>query len=556
MITHNEPLLPLDAIGTFECSRWRNALFRRFKVFRSHLENHYRWLATQHSYVEANRWLGATAEKMKLGGTGLTIDADQQAVSDYAKAKSKACEKLIHDAYRRVGTEGMLLLVRNEVNRTGISFPLPEDKEPTKEQKVAALARLCDFSWWRRKLITWQSRELEAFARELGFVCRKTGAYISNISFARRSDRKRSNRALLEKLQAENELGQTYTLAELADLSVSNPAIRRTELMVRMRGFENIANEASEQFTGQFCTLTCPSKYHARSKSGIQNSKYNGATPLEAQHYLNTVWQRTRAAWKRQGIEAFGMRVVEPHHDGTPHWHLLLFFESTQVAPATAILQGYALEEDGEEPGASEHRLQVVTIDPSKGSATGYIAKYISKNIDGYGIDADQYGLDAKNSAQRIEAWASVWGIRQFQQIGGASVTVWRELRRLDAETIDASLLAQLIQAADNGEWDHFTELMGGAICPRNERPVRPMYLAKAEENRYGEIIQKLNGLFYCSSQIVTRLHTWVISKVATTSHEANIVSVAPDGLNEFDPVFSFAPEGRTWSSVNNCTGN
>gem|GEM_PF-5981652 len=37
--------------------------------------------------------------------------------------------------------------------------------------------------------------------------------------------------------------------------------------------------------------------------------------------------------------------------------------------------------------------------------------------------------------------------------------------------------------------------------------------------------------------------------------HEANIDSVAPDGLNEFDPVFSFAPEGRTWSSVNNCTG-
>lgn len=542
-----EQLLPLDAIGTFECRRWRSKLFRRFKVFRSHLENHYRWLATHQSHVEANRWLSETANKMKLGGTGLTIDADQQAVADYAKAKSKACELLIHDAHRRLGAEGMLALVSKEVNRTGIEFPLNDEPAPSKEAKVAALARVCDHSWWKRKLIKWQSRELEAFARELGFVSKKAGAYISNISFARRNDRKRGNRALLEKLQAENELGQTYTLAQLADLSVSNPAIRRTELMVRMRGFENIANECEGQYTGQFYTLTCPSKYHARSKLGTLNPKYNGSTPLEAQEYLNGVWQRTRAAWKRQGIEAFGMRVAEPHHDGTPHWHLLLFFKSEQVQSATSILQRYALEEDGNEPGAQEHRLKVVDIDPNRGSATGYIAKYISKNIDGYGIDADNYGLDAKDSSQRIEAWASTWGIRQFQQIGGASVTVWRELRRLDAETIDAALLAKLMQAADAGEWDMFNELMGGAICPRTERPVRPMYLTKVEENRYGELIKKLSGLLYISSKVITRVHTWVVSIVSpNTPNEMRNENTGGSQMSCLSSGLAFPPDRAT----------
>ena len=44
-------------------------------------------------------------------------------------------------------------------------------------------------------------------------------------------------------LVAENELGDTYTLAELAELSTSNPINRRHELMTRIRGFEEFAQQ-------------------------------------------------------------------------------------------------------------------------------------------------------------------------------------------------------------------------------------------------------------------------------------------------------------------------
>lgn len=51
--------------------------------------------------------------------------------------------------------------------------------------------------------------------------------------------------------------------------------------------------------------------------------------------------------------------------------------------------------------GAAEHRFTAVAIAWSRGTAAGYIAKYISKNIDGFGLDADLHGRDSKDSATR-----------------------------------------------------------------------------------------------------------------------------------------------------------
>ena len=154
----------------------------------------------------------------------------------------------------------------------------------------------------------------------------------------------------------------------------------------------------------------------------------------------------------------------------------MLFIEPSDKVRPLEVMRTYALLEDGDEPGAEEARFKEVEIDYDRASATGYIVKYICKNIDGdfqeNGEDAeDWYGNLAKDVAARVRAWAGIHGIRQFQQIGGPPVAVWRELRRL--EHADDDVVEKALEAADRSDWAGFIGTMNGPCAKRAEKPIK-----------------------------------------------------------------------------------
>lgn len=164
-----------------------------------------------------------------------------------------------------------------------------------------------------------------------------------------------------------------------------------------------------------------------------------------------------------------------------------------------AVLRKYALQDSGDEPGAAQRRCDFKLIDKSKGTAAGYIAKYVAKNIDGEHVGDDLEGCPATESAKRVEAWAATWRVRQFQQVGGAPVTVWRELRKVRAMPADApEHLKQAHRAATkrperhDGDdtatvaWDAYCRAQGGTTCGR--RAAIKLAMREADGlGRYGD---------------------------------------------------------------------
>ena len=420
------------------------------------------------------------------------------------------------------------------------------------QDKVApAVIRMFTETWWRSRLRKVAASWREHLQIAMGNVSKKKYAYASKNCITDWHEQKRRTREFLKGLELEDEDGNRISLIEKYDGSVANPAIRRCELMTRIRGFENICNELG--YVGEFYTLTAPSKYHATTKAGYRNHKWSGASPSDTQNYLTDLWARIRAKLHREEIRIFGIRVAEPHHDGTPHWHMLMFMLPEDVERVRSVLRDYAWQEDAHElksDKAKKARFHAEAIDPEKGSATGYVAKYIAKNIDGYALDDekdDESGELLKETAPAVSAWAARWRIRQFQFIGGAPVTVYRELRRLaDTETAHGLSVefAAVHDAADAGDWAGYVNAQGGPFVRRDELQVRTLYEPRTEYNQYGEETVCIRGVYDTyvgdSSPILTRLTQWKI-----VPKRAQVEGVEVKG----------AP-APSRSSVNNCTGS
>ncbi len=421
--------------------------------------------------------------------------------------------KMTEDGIHKADAKKVLFAVKEPADMWGFCPTLPdltayeqavangEDVTRVVYVIVNAIARLTDAIWWQRQLERAFKQYKEHAAIIIGKVRIGVSPYVSHKTLVEYQAKKKANAAWVNLMTLINEQHDLeLPLADAVLASISNPELRRIELMVRMRGFEELA--AQQGYVGEFYTWTAPSKYHSwkKGKSGkaYSNSKYKGASPRKTQKYFCKQWSKVRAKLDRNDITTFGFRVVEPHHDGTPHWHLLLFFKPVQVEQARKIICDYAVEHDKEElniklddytPDDCSPRFDYKSIDPTKGSATGYIAKYIAKNIDGAYVDADfEAESSGKHGAQGVAAWASTWNIRQFQQIGGASVTVWRELRRLHEQITNDDILERARKAADSANWQAYIEANGGIKCKRDARPVK---LAVTRERSF--ILQKLH---------------------------------------------------------------
>ncbi|MHA3267420.1 replication endonuclease [Yersinia pseudotuberculosis] len=573
---------------------------------KSHFQNKIRWLRENHGDKHTNAFLTGTGKNalLRLDAVRQYQGVSQGRISELMayfqgiyshlaelnkrRVKSLASEvagrinemfctevstpteetRILSDAelltiYRNIALEVWSLRVRPPHWRELGPKPNQPDEPVDRTVYYSAIARSINPDWWERKLWRLRNDWRESQLRAAGLIHKRAAPYVSKEALADWIEQKRRNREFFKRHELVDDEGNTVSLEAMVDASISNPTIRRHELMARMQGIELVAQSRGD--VGVFYTITCPSKYHANNQSGHANPKWNHSTPPQAQAYLTKLWANIGSKLGRENLRVYGFRVAEPHHDGTPHWHLLLFMKPQERHAITEIMRAYAVKTDRAELGKrTSARFTAKRLDPKKGSATAYIAKYISKNIDGYALDGEldhETGKPLKETARFAMAWASRHRIRQYQPIGTPPVTVWRELRKLSNQLVTTLKISGTYQrgkpllidpamdavtaAADAGCFATYIMKQGGVLIPREDYTVRIAYQDNEQPNAYGEITEKIFGIYSPllgeASRICTRLKTWKI--VARQK-------VKPAVVVGFD-VFQDGP-AVPWSSVNN----
>lgn len=426
--------------------------------------------------------------------------------------------------------------------------PVPYDLIP------GSLARMLCADWWYRKL--WQIR-CEWREEQLRAVClvnRKASPYVSYEAVIHKREQRRKSLEFFQSHELVNADGDTLDMEDVVNASSSNPAHRRNEMMACVKGLELIAEMRGD--CAVFYTITCPSRFHATLNNGRPNPKWTCETVRQSSDYLVDTFAAFRKAMHKAGLRWYGVRVAEPHHDGTVHWHLLCFMRKKDRRTLTTLLRKFAIREDRPELGNNTGpRFKSELINPRKGTPTSYIAKYISKNIDGRGLSKEiskETGKSLRDSAEHVSAWASLHRVQQFRFFGIPGRQAYRELRLLagqaarqqadkkaGAPVLDNPRLDAVLAAADAGCFATYIMKQGGVLVPRKHHLVRTAYELNDEPSTYGDHSIRIYGIWspIVECRICTHAMKWKMVRKAVDVQEAT----ADQGA------------GAPWTRGNNC---
>lgn len=322
-------------------------------------------------------------------------------VSSYSKSLSENCKSVKDGDYSHIFHQWLDHFLPNENDKSKISIRL--------EDWVYVKSKLF-------KLIKAHTLYYEQSSGEVGF---NSGSfYVGKESMRWRSQQVRSNESFLNHinifpLQGGQNSPLTSAKAERDFAEKYNICI----------GLEEYAKDIN--FGCLFVTITSPPNMHSNPKNG--NNCWDGTSAKLAHDHLSKKWKNFQNSLSRKyGIrlsegDAFGIKVVEPNCDGTPHWHILIYstFENLHGGISELLTKYFGLTESS-----------LTTIDCSKGiySVNKPPTSYVLKSLEG----ASSLGLVLLAKEKRVAAWRSALGIRCFQRFGNtASTAAWQMFRRL-----------------------------------------------------------------------------------------------------------------------------
>ena len=327
--------------------------------------------------------------------------------------------------------------------------------------------------YWSRALRVAIRRRREHVFLHAGLVSAAAEQYVSDFQLKERAwqleQQKKwmENTLLVHSAMPPDE--EPKTLAEVA----KSPWQRFSKLYAFTKAMDAIAEENS--LSAAMLTLTLEPQWHPNPQYG--KNSWNGASPRDAHRSLAQRWQSVLRDLHRVNIGISGLRVVEAHQDGCPHWHIWMLYRpeveldiletvmkyfpnklkvrsSGTSRKSTARSDYYDTVSDltsgsGRKAAYPKEGAQTewARIDRSISSGATYAMKCLLKTVDAgtalneeVGLFDDHADAGQKSEAQkahqqackRVDAYRGVWGINAGQLFGVAKcLTAWDELRRL-----------------------------------------------------------------------------------------------------------------------------
>jgi hypothetical protein len=309
--------------------------------------------------------------------------------------------------------------------------------------------------WWRRRLRRAAKKAQVWYDTALRLAKHGESPFVSQ--FTLDAYRQRRDNA------AEWAAGQVVQFADGTEVPLPNiqaraRKARRATTYAVLKGMEYYGDR--EGYSAFFITLTLPGKYHSvikgeKAKDGSvlpprPNPNWDAEHgPAAAWTALTDLWGQCRARLaKHKPLRSwFGISVPEPHHDGTPHLHALVWLPTSFESPATK--RGKMLGGAGRRrstalvlkdilhdlaPGP-QSRLEIVRKRPDRTLPDGRVrqflspASYVMKYVTADALDDQDAVAEAGEAGERHRAWASSRCIRRMRLVGAhGSLRVWQRL--------------------------------------------------------------------------------------------------------------------------------
>jgi hypothetical protein len=340
--------------------------------------------------------------------------------------------------------------------------------------------------------------------------------YCSDVTLKRYKDKAKQTIESLKRVSIVNTAtGEVFSMADLAKESESR---RLSELYFVAKNLESMAQEKGLSWI--FVTFTAPSEFHPNPSHEGSRCSYNKELGLKSSHqYIASAWSRIRSYLAKNNLKlgpdsCYGFRTAETHKDGSVHWHLQIFLHAGSIK---------LFRQACKREFPKKAQVKIVVGDDSKGSASGYIFKYLMKDIDVAGLSpkskhkptdkediCDQHrekqDLASIRNSSRVKAVLRAMNIRQYQLFGiDGAMTLIRVINKIDFNVLIGPH-EKLVEAVKGEVWRAPEGLKNLFFlranldlfhCPSYPGAHQPQIALIKEdtESRYGEKRQKIVGV-------------------------------------------------------------